>query len=244
MKYMGSKRLLFKDFKHLLDMPRTAYVEPFVGGCNSLVQMTGPRLAADSNYFLIEMWKALQNGWEPPDIVSEEMYQDVKKSYYNTLLLDKAEDKYPPELVAYVAFSLSFGGKWFGGYRRDRKGTKDDPDLKVENELTQSRRAKKTIMKMVPLIKDVEFVWTDFSNLIIDDSSVVYCDPPYQGTTKYKDSFNHDVFWDWVRYQSKRNKVFVSEFNAPDDFTCIWEQSRTNNLDNKKVTEKLFIYEI
>ena len=47
---------------------------------------------------------------------------------------------------------------------------------------------------------------------------------------------------------SKSNKVFISEYNAPDDFTCIWAKDHLANFDcnrgddtTKKVrTEKLF----
>ena len=30
-------------------------------------------------FFLIEMWKALQNGWNPPTEISKEYYYEVKK---------------------------------------------------------------------------------------------------------------------------------------------------------------------
>ena len=71
------------------------------------------------------------------------------------------------------------------------------------------------------------------------------CDPPYQGATKYKDSFDHEKFWDWCREKAREgHSVFVSEYNAPDDFECLWEKeivsSLTKNTGEKKATEKLF----
>ena len=47
--------------------------------------------------------------------------------------------------------------------------------------------------------------------------------------------------------KSKKNKVFISEQIAPDDFKCIWEKPFTRTLDVNKnnqfqVTEKLFTY--
>ena len=50
-----------------------------------------------------------------------------------------------------------------------------------------------------------------------------------------------------MRKISKKNKVFISEQIAPDDFTCIWEKPFTRTLDVNKnnqfqVTEKLFTY--
>ena len=71
------------------------------------------------------------------------------------------------------------------------------------------------------------------------------CDPPYEGTTKYKDDFNHTEFWDWCRdMASKGYIIFVSEYNAPKDFECVWQKeivsSLTQNTGSKKAVEKLF----
>ena len=73
------------------------------------------------------------------------------------------------------------------------------------------------------------------------------CDPPYQGTTGYKTgAFDHDKFFDWCREQAKKNIVFVSEYNAPEDFDCVWQGEIKTNFSStrKKAThnavEKLF----
>ena len=43
------------------------------------------------------------------------------------------------------------------------------------------------------------------------------------------------------------HKVFVSEYNAPEDFKCVWEKeinsSLTKDTGSKKATEKLFTLE-
>ena len=49
---------------------------------------------------------------------------------------------------------------------------------------------------------------------------------------------------------SKNNTVLISEYNMPDDFTCIWEKetkvnfdsNRTSGEDKNKRIEKLYIY--
>ena len=52
---------------------------------------------------------------------------------------------------------------------------------------------------------------------------MVYCDPPYAGTLKYDGrEFDHEAFWEWVR--TRDYPVYVSEYNAPDDFVCVWEK--------------------
>jgi site-specific DNA-adenine methylase len=80
---------------------------------------------------------------------------------------------------------------------------------------------------------------------LIPPKSVVYCDPPYIGTTKYKDSINYDEFWAWCDgLVEVGHRVFVSEYNAPKDWQCIWSRqtssSLTKNTGAKKGIEKLF----
>ena len=78
-------------------------------------------------------------------------------------------------------------------------------------------------------------------------NSLLYCDPPYEGTTKYKniDNFDYEAYWNKVREWSKDNIVLCSEYNAPSDFICIYEKTLTTTLDKnsrKKDTERLFIH--
>lgn len=57
------------------------------------------------------------------------------------------------------------------------------------------------------------------------EGMLVYCDPPYEGTTQYGafDSFNHKFFWNTMRMWSKNNTVIISEYKAPEDFECVLE---------------------
>ena len=95
----------------------------------------------------------------------------------------------------------------------------------------------------------VEFANLSFTDLDIPENSIIYCDPPYFGTEQYKNKFDHILFWDWVRTKSKQgNKVYVSEYNAPSDFVCVWEKKHKTIMANGEVTkskdstERLFIY--
>ena len=234
MKYMGSKNKIAKNILPFILKDRTPdqwYIEPFVGGCNMIDKVSGKRMGNDINFYLIEMWKALQRGWIPPELVTEDMYNEIRKN----------KDDYEPHLVAYVGFLFSFAAKWFGGYRRDIAGSKGD----MENMKTQSRIALKSIMEQVPKIKDVVFSNLNYWEIPIPDNSIIYCDPPYGGTTKYKDNFDHPKFWEWVRKMSNsEHQVFVSEYNAPDDFICIWEKDVKTTLSKQAgivSREKLFV---
>ena len=82
---------------------------------------------------------------------------------------------------------------------------------------------------------------------LVEKNSVIYCDIPYQGTKEYdtKDKFNHTLFWDWCRKKTAEgHEVYVSEYNAPDDFECIWEKKVNVSIRPNKTlqqTEKLFV---
>ncbi|GLB30148.1 hypothetical protein LAD12857_20710 [Lacrimispora amygdalina] len=75
---------------------------------------------------------------------------------------------------------------------------------------------------------------------------VIYCDPPYKETKDYisaKD-FNHPEFWQTMREWSCDNVVLISELQAPEDFTAVWERGVDQSMKAKehfRATEKLFI---
>ncbi|APY08323.1 hypothetical protein BWZ20_08430 [Winogradskyella sp. J14-2] len=233
MKYMGSKA---RFAKHILPIilkdrqPNQSYIEPFAGGMNMIDKVDGIRIANDQHEELMAMWQALiYENWDPPKSVSEDEYKAIK---YN-------QDDYPKNLVAYVGFN-SFGGKWFAGYRRDKQGKRDYWAEHYRN-----------ITKQVPNLEGVILSCKSYTELEIPENSIVYCDPPYASTTKYRDSFDHDKFWDWCRQQSKAgHQLFVSEYSAPEDFNCIWEKPaktsfswHADNLPAKKSVERLFVFE-
>ena len=227
MVYMGSKRRIAKDILPIILKGRKEgqyYVEPFCGGCNLIDKVEGPRIANDNNYFLIRLFVALQNGWIPLSELTREQYKDIKEN----------QESYPPELVGFAGFPCSFGGKWFGGYCK--------PNAKRQNYILEAHNS---LLKQIEHLKDCGFSCGDYFDMYIPENSIIYCDPPYSATTGYKMDFNSDIFWNWVREKSKTNKVFVSEYNAPSDFECIWEKeipcTLNKNAQDKRI-EKLWVY--
>jgi DNA adenine methylase len=83
---------------------------------------------------------------------------------------------------------------------------------------------KRSLMKQLPMIRDVRFTAGDYRQHSPKDM-LVYCDPPYESTTSYGafDGFDHDAFWETMRTWSKENTVVISEYKAPDDFLCVKE---------------------
>ena len=224
MKYMGSKARHAKELLPIILAGRTEgqwYVEPFVGGANMIDKVDGNRIGADLHTSLIKLWQSVSEGWLPPEQVSEETYQDAKG------IEDSA-------LKGYVGFAMSFGGKWFGGYRRDSVGKRD-----------YSLESHKNACKQFPNLHGVDFRHSHYQNLDIPPNSIIYCDPPYKDTTKYKDSFDHEAFYEWcIKKHEEGHQVFISEYSMPSDFVCIWSKKVNSGLDknknSKKAVEKLF----
>jgi DNA adenine methylase len=233
MKYMGSKNRIAKHILPIMLKDRKDgqyWVEPFVGGANMIDKVDGNRIGADFNPYLIEALKLIRdNPKSIPEVITESEYKSAQA------------EKPLTGIVGFIGFAMSFGGKWFGGYRRDKAGTQGC----IENMKTQTRRSRNSAIKQSEFIKNVDFIHSSYADLEIPPNSIIYCDPPYEGTTGYKDKFNHADFWQWCRYKAKEgHTVFVSEYNAPDDFECIWQQelnvSVAKDGKHKKAVEKLF----
>lgn len=232
MKYMGSKNRHARELLPFILEGRTDgqwYVEPFVGGGNMIDKVGGNRIGSDIHECLIEALVLIRDSADKlPDLVTEEEYAAAKEEPNKGLR-------------GYIGFAMSFGGKWFGGYRRDKAGMKGC----VDNMRTQSRRSKQNALKQQPGLQGVQLVCTTYDHLWIPEGSIIYCDPPYANTTKYKDSFDHVAFWQWCRDKVKEgHNVFVSEYSAPEDFTCVWQKTVNNTLVKdsgaKQGVEKLY----
>ena len=214
MKYMGSKDRISKYIIPLMLKDRKDeqyWVEPFVGGANSLDKVTGNRIGNDYNDYLAAMWQDVSNGWMPPNDVTEEQYSKIKNN----------KELYPKGLVAYVGFALSYGGKWFGGWCRDGQGKRN---YVIE--------AYNNAIKQFPKLRGITFTNQSYDEMYIPPNSLIYCDPPYKNTTKYKNDFDSDKFYNWCVSKVKDgHTVFVSEyeFNYP-NFIKLWEKEITSSL--------------
>lgn len=221
MRYMGGKMRIGKAIAGVIQTyaPKH-YHEPFCGMFSVGKHIRAYRTASDLHPDLILMLKAIRDGWEPPTSITEEQY-------------DQLATEKPSALRGFVGFGCSFYGKFFGGFGRDPK-MRDFATLAKEN-----------MERLRPLIQGVEFTCEPYWEYP-GDADTLYCDPPYQGATDYSvGKFDSSEFWEWVRLQSKRRKVFVSEYVAPEDFEAIWSRPYTTTVKDKtgkgiRTMEKLF----
>jgi len=203
MQYPGGKARNAKEIADYINrvIGTRTYLEPFCGsisvGCAVIAK---DKTMSDVDTYMISMWRAVQNGWQPPIDVSEEMYMAIRKN----------NEEYPEELVAFVSHACSFAGAYWGGYARDKKG-------KTNFALTGFR----VVMKNKPFLSNMNFFKCSYTHWANVTGAVIYCDPPYRDTTqKYRvnerDGFDSDAFWEQVKVWAKNNIVFVSEFSAPE----------------------------
>lgn len=234
MKYLGGKTRIAKEILPIILADRKEgqyFVEPFCGGCNVTDKVLGNRITNDYNEYLIAMFRGLVSGEKYPEQISRELYNDVRECFRS------GSGKYDLGFIGWVGFMASYRGKFFGGYSGTALYKGEPHDYIAE--------AVRSVTRQAPKLQGVEFCSGDYRDLRIPDESIIYCDPPYMDTTGYSDGISHNEFWQWCRERVyDGHKVYISEYQAPDDFTQIWEKSIQNCISiDKKATERLFIYE-
>lgn len=244
MKYMGSKSRITKYIvpiiqKYIDDNGITTYIEPFVGGANVIDKIQCKnRYGTDKNKYLISLLQYVQSGKPLYEAVSKELYDKARDAFNNG---DASE--FEDWQIGNIGFLASYNGRWFdGGYAKPGY-EKTKSGLRYRDYYNES---KNNLLNQAQNLTDIKFESCDYLELH-PNNTLVYCDPPYKGTKQFANAvrFDYDLFWETMRKWSKNNIVIVSEEHAPDDFTCIWEQSvsRSINANNKsKSIEKLFIY--
>jgi DNA adenine methylase len=206
MQYLGGKTRIAKELGPYLAarLEGRVLVEPFCGALNITVTQTGPRIAADANPYLFMLYSALRAGWSPPEVLSEEGWCEIRRH------MDVSDP-----LTAFAGFGCSFGGKWFAGYA-GRSGR------------NYAGEAARSLRRKMIACEEVTFALADYRDWSFGEQHLVYCDPPYAGTTGYGavGHFDSGAFWARTREWARRGAtVFVSEYSAPAGTRCVWEKA-------------------
>jgi DNA adenine methylase len=221
MRYLGGKSRIANQIAAYINnirKPGQTYWEPFVGGGSVLARIhSEPIFASDIHPQLIKLWLAVQSGWVPPEVVTEEDRRRAKNGEFSDAL------------TAFIGFGASWGGCWFSGLSKDA-----------------AKESSKSIVKKFSKMTRPHFFEGDFLECLPPaEGCLIYCDPPYEGTTSYNGVKRFDtlLFWQRVReLEDRGHTVVVSEYQAPDDFGCVWELPTKINLTNGMLTriERLF----
>jgi len=220
MQYFGGKQKISNELSQFLnnqlkdDQP---FVDLFCGSCNVISKINADRIriANDKHQYLISMWKDLQTGVALPQELTDVQYQYISKHL---------EDN--PGLSGFVGFGCSFSGKWLGGYARS-------------GERNYCLNAYNSTMKKFETLDTVQFYNLDYRDVFIPEGSLVYCDIPYKNTTQYSvkevGEFNHDEFYQWVKDNSSKYDIYISEYleNKPAGFGIVWQKGSKQDIKNK-----------
>lgn len=175
----------------------------------------------------------MQNGLDLNSIkMDKDTYTDIRNN----------KEKYPKYIVAIAGILASYNSKWFAGYAKTHIGkSPSDKYIVTRNYYQESIN---NVLSQMSKLMNVKFVCGNYKT-IKTSNAMIYCDPPYENTTGFKDKINHAEYWNWVRKVSTNNFVLCSEYQAPDDFIEIWSGEIRITLDHvnrSKSTEKLFAY--
>jgi DNA adenine methylase len=172
---------------------------------------------------------------------------DKKPLYFenNTVIEMSFNDIF---LIGWVGFMGSFNGRFYDGGYSGRTDKRDYVDEQIRN-----------TWKQVPyLVLYNDFITFSFEELVYfiknkkhyrwinkyEKPFLIYCDPPYKNVKNYTYGIDYENFYNQLRTLSNLgHKVFISEYEMPDDFKCVWEMQVTNSMhtkNTKKPIEKLF----
>lgn len=243
MKYMCSKKRFADELSAIInkEIGNKPYYELFVGGLNLTKKIKAKTyILNDINFFLIEYFKKIKEGWTPFEEWDGEDYYTKGELIYRELFSFYRQKytikNYSNAFMGYFGFQCCFGGRFFEGFARE-KNQKTNFFLNGKKEMEEDIKFIRN--------NEITFYNLDFSEFKGLKNAVVYLDPPYENTKHYRNTINYSFFWDFVRELSKDNVVFISEENAPSDFDIIWEKEVTKSImttvgKSQKRFERLF----
>lgn len=194
---------------------------------------SGPVLATDICAPLIALYRAIRLGWDPPESVTQEQWEAAKS----------LPDSDP--LKGFCGFGASFNGIYFSRYvePQARLTIGSGPSARLSTRRYHAAIGA-VLRRQLPKIAAVECA--DFLNQpIVAFDGVLYCDPPYRGTTGYPGapSFSHDRFYTIVQqWAAVGVPVFISEYSCPVG-RCVFERPspRGCTMAKSSAVERLFL---
>lgn len=234
-KYYGSKQRFHKLFcKTILDYVKdkeyNCIIEPFCGTSVTLAEfrkhVSCPIYGSDQLTCLIVTLKAFQaeNFVCKSSITAEEFER-----------LRTADDD-PMKVIVHS------GASFYGCFMRDKWNPYHNANL---------AKIAKRLAKKPPQMKGIEFKCCDYKDWSDTIGSLLILDPPYvhgrDNNTWPKNwkGFDNVEFWKWAEHMSENNIVIVAEYQAPENWECIWSKTFISNSrwgKSRTKTEKLFVY--
>lgn len=235
MAYVGGKGKCPKEFIQILQNeldknPSATYLEPFCGYLHVTKRLSfGPErkvIISDYKEDLIHLHAGIREGWEFRKFITLEDHI-------------KARDRGPSFERGLIRFGASYCGGFFNGFMSYRFYITGGY---VRNQCEEHFNHYELIK---PVLKKCSIHRCSFADWK-PKGCIIYCDPPYRGTTDYDTEFDYRQFDAVVSEWAKTNIVFISEYVQPDvsgihevfSFEKFCTIADTSNTDKR--IEKLF----
>ena len=208
MRYQGGKRRSAKYIAPVLArMSAAAPVRDigdlFLGSagieiaCSTLAPVT---LGAEICAAVVACYRAVADGWDPPARLTREEYAEA-------MLAFGPDSDHP--MAAFALLFCSYGGKWRSGF------LPNDARCGDRESAHAAAKARKDLLALRPILQRMTLVCEDYRAAAerVPDGGVLYLDPPWRGTTGYRQAppFDVDAFWTRAAAASTRWRVIVSE---------------------------------
>lgn len=224
MQYHGGKARLASTLSRVIREAAPdahAYLEPFMGGASMAAAMAPhyPTVhLGDADPDLVALWTAARDGWEPPTELSREQYAALR------------QETEPTALRAFAAHGMSFGGKRWGGYASNARG--DD----------FAGAARRGVLKKGLALRGADIRQASYETWQPGAGWLVYCDPPYAGTTGYGAAWDPAEFWEVMSaWRDRGAAVFVSEYAAPEGWAPVWSKPHRVNMTKDDNRERVAV---
>lgn len=186
--------------------------------------------ASDINADIIEMWQRLKDkSWRlPTRPICKKKYDKLRQEHIDATT--SRTQIHPSAERGFYGIACAYSGIYFAGYRTHSPS---------QNFFQNTRNG---ISDMIPNLSRIEFQKPASYEIFYPKGCTIYCDPPYLNNnlkSVFYSNFDHQKFWKIMRFWSKNNLVFISEYSAPSDFICIWQRQVGGE---KERSEKLFIH--
>lgn len=202
----------------------------------------------DSNAYIKICWSFGNNG---QNYLFSKTIEQYKKSIHNAIVFNEF-DNYAKEVFGCDKFQCGFGIKEKRLYLKSRirilKASRIDLEQLERLERLQRLERLEQLERLQQLeqlqqlqqleqLQQLHFSNLSYDQVEIKPNSIIYCDPPYQGTEKYDNEFDHRKFLDWAHHQE--NPVFISEYKINDKrFRPIFKINKVQKLNPTSRIEK------
>lgn len=241
--YMGNKSRLLTNLHqllHQLDLPDTdSFVDLFCGGGSvgySMAPFYKHIIMNDLDTGIISLHKTLR---DHPERIALFAQVEPSKEEFNTYKLGVSDyDTYIRQI-----YSFSTNGKAYLWGEERMNTPKEELNRQRSEPKERYRHLEDVVLMYGRYDPHIIFENKSYKEVDIPADAIVYCDPPYAGTTDYSvGEFNHAEFYDWCR--NCPNIVLISEYNMPDDFFLLEEWGLASqgggNKNTKIAREKLY----